>query len=336
MPPESLSSILALELAAGLPGQTEKAGFSMPSALDILTADFPEPVWAVPGLFPAGLTFLGGRPKVGKSWMALQLAYSVTAGGIFLGRRVKQGKVLYVALEDSKRRMQERMIAQGWTADAAQYMDVLFLDDFRKRIGFLHTAGSGARLYSIIQQGGYRLVVVDTMSRAFSGLRDLDKAEVVTPALSPLQELALSRNFLLLFVDHHAKPKGMNPNPVDDLMSSTAKSAIADTLAGLYRDQDGTKKLMITGRDVEETSLVLHWDQTTAAYQVTDDPAAGLDLSPNEQKIFRFLKEHGKARQVDIAKATGISQNNITAILKRMVVSEDVFIDPNGFYHVGG
>lgn len=332
---ELLSNVIAAELTAGLPGQTEKTGFSLPSALDILTADYPPQVWAVPDLFPAGLAFLGGRPKVGKSWMALQLAFAVTSGGVFLERRVKQGRVLYLALEDSRRRIQERMIAQNWTADAAQFMDVLFLDDFRKRVGFLHTAGSGARLYSIIQQGDYRLVVVDTMSRAFSGLRDLDKAEVVTPALSPLQELAISRNFLLLFVDHHAKPKGLNPNPVDDLMSSTAKSAVADTLAGLYRDQDGTKKLMITGRDIEEISLCLRWDRLTAAYQLTDDPAAGLGLSLNEQKIYRFLKDHGHARQVDIVKGTGIFASNLSPIIKRLVSSEVIGFDVvRGEYYV--
>ena len=49
------------------------------TADEILTAAWPEPVWAIPGLLPVGLTILAGRPKVGKSWLALQIALAVAA-----------------------------------------------------------------------------------------------------------------------------------------------------------------------------------------------------------------------------------------------------------------
>lgn len=308
----------------------------MPTGADILQAEFPPTIWVVPGLFSSGLAFLGGRPKVGKSWLALQLALSVTSGGYFLGQKIEQGSVLYLALEDSKRRMQERMKAQGWTVDAAQNMTVLTLDDFRKHIGFLHYRGNSEKLYTIVDQGKFRLVVVDTMSRAFSGLRDLDKAEVVTPVLSPLQEAAISQNFLYLFLDHHAKPKGFNPNPVDDLMASTAKSAVADTLAGLYRDEQGFKKLMVTGRDMEETTSVLKWDRVTGCFQAVKDYAAELGLTVNEGKIYTWLKENGRGKQTDIAAAVGIAASNLSPILKRLVSREVIGLDAEtGVYYVG-
>ena len=34
---------------------------------------FPEPVWVVPDVIPSGLVPIGGRPKIGKSWLTLQL-----------------------------------------------------------------------------------------------------------------------------------------------------------------------------------------------------------------------------------------------------------------------
>lgn len=37
--------------------------------------------WAVPGILPEGVCILAGKPKVGKSWLALDLALSVGAGG---------------------------------------------------------------------------------------------------------------------------------------------------------------------------------------------------------------------------------------------------------------
>jgi hypothetical protein len=58
---------------------------------ELLAADFPEPRWAVPGLVPVGLCILAGRPKVGKSWLALQLACAVATDGHFLGEGVNGG-----------------------------------------------------------------------------------------------------------------------------------------------------------------------------------------------------------------------------------------------------
>src|SRR5206468_2870070 len=80
------------------------------SAADLMAASFEEPRFAVAGLIPEGLTFMCGAPKLGKSWMALGLSIAVAAGGRALGTiPVEQGDVLYLALEDSPRRLQRRL-----------------------------------------------------------------------------------------------------------------------------------------------------------------------------------------------------------------------------------
>ncbi len=50
---------------------------------ELLDAEFPEPKWAIPNLIPEGLSIIGGRPKVGKSWLLLQAAIAVGSGGMF-------------------------------------------------------------------------------------------------------------------------------------------------------------------------------------------------------------------------------------------------------------
>ena len=61
--------------------------------------------WAVPGILPEGVCILAGKPKVGKSWLALDLALSVGAGRVVLAMiPVEPGPVLYLALEDTARR----------------------------------------------------------------------------------------------------------------------------------------------------------------------------------------------------------------------------------------
>lgn len=65
--------------------------------------------YVVPGYIAEGLTVLAGRPKLGKSWLALDLAIAVATGGAALGStKVGQGDVLYLALEDNERRLCRR------------------------------------------------------------------------------------------------------------------------------------------------------------------------------------------------------------------------------------
>lgn len=59
----------------------------------------------VDGLLAPGLYILGGSPKVGKSWMALQLCLAVCGGKAFLGRATRKSEVLYLALEDGPQRL---------------------------------------------------------------------------------------------------------------------------------------------------------------------------------------------------------------------------------------
>src|SRR5690606_9258812 len=85
-------------------------GFSVITAQELMTRQFPPPRWAIPDLLPEGLTVLAGKPKCGKSWLALNIAFAVASGGQALGYiNVQKGEVLYLALEDSPRRLQGRL-----------------------------------------------------------------------------------------------------------------------------------------------------------------------------------------------------------------------------------
>ena len=60
-------------------------------------------------LIPEGLHILAGAPKIGKSWLALWLAVMVAKGDPIWGMGVKQGTTLYLCLEDSTLRIQNRL-----------------------------------------------------------------------------------------------------------------------------------------------------------------------------------------------------------------------------------
>ena len=67
------------------------------------------PNFVVDTLISQGLHILAGSPKVGKSWLALWLSVMVAKGEPVWGMSVKQGTTLYLCLEDSVLRIQNRL-----------------------------------------------------------------------------------------------------------------------------------------------------------------------------------------------------------------------------------
>jgi hypothetical protein len=76
-------------------------------------------------------------------------------------------------------------------------------------------------------------------------------------------------------MDHHRKPNGLNPDPVDDLFGSTGKAQPLDGVCGLYR-QRGKKEasFRVTGRDVEEMDLSLVFDGLTCTWTTAGGPGS--------------------------------------------------------------
>lgn len=76
---------------------------------EIMTTLYKPTVFAVAGLLAQGLFILAGSPKVGKSWLALELCLAVAKGEKLFERETSQGSVLYFCLEDSYTRIQSRL-----------------------------------------------------------------------------------------------------------------------------------------------------------------------------------------------------------------------------------
>jgi len=197
----------------------KKTTWSVPELLD---ADFPEPVWTVPDMIPIGLVSLAGRPKVGKSWMALQLAIAVASGGYFLGQKVNKAEVLYLALEDHSRRLKARIKQIGVNREAP----ITFKTEYKP------LDGEGLMdLQDEIASGRYKLIIVDTFGRSLTaGKLEIKDYSDNVMVLAPLQKMAQDFAVTILLVYHHAKING--ENPITDLIGSIGKSATFDCVMG--------------------------------------------------------------------------------------------------------
>lgn len=75
----------------------------------LLSTPLPVTKFIVEGLLPEGLHILAGSPKVGKSWLALWICLQVSKGDSVWGLPTTPGTVLYLCLEDSYTRIQNRL-----------------------------------------------------------------------------------------------------------------------------------------------------------------------------------------------------------------------------------
>lgn len=65
--------------------------------------------FAVDCLIAQGLYILAGAPKIGKSWLSLDICLSVAKGQPVLGQSTKRGTALYLCLEGNFTRIQNRL-----------------------------------------------------------------------------------------------------------------------------------------------------------------------------------------------------------------------------------
>jgi len=248
---------------------------------ELLAAEFPDPKWATPEILPVGLSSLAGRPKVGKSWLGLQFAQAVGTGGRALGHQVDAGKVLYLGLEDSARRLQDRSNKQRCPAGANIELRTTW-----------PTFGDGGltNLIDAITKGGFTLVVLDTLSRALGRADQMDIGQM-TVILGELQQAAHLHECAILTIDHHRKAGAFDSDPIDDIMGSTAKAAICDAVLGLYKERGKQGAVLkVTGRDLAEQELALEWDMVTYCWHSLGDATLARQ-SDTRQAILDAIEE---------------------------------------------
>jgi len=223
------------------------------TAQSILDTHYPEPQWAVKGLIPQGTTFIAGPPKLGKSIWALNIAVAVGEGGKALSYfEVERGAVLYLALEDGPRRIQERLLKlrKGQLSDKLQVVT-----EWPR----LNQGGLEAIEAWIERNKDARLLIVDTlkMLRPLATGRDRNAYDADYEAIQPLTKVASQRVALLIV--HHTR-KAIADDPLATVSGSYGLTGAADGVLVLSRRRgrsDAT--LNVIGRDVEEQELALEF-----------------------------------------------------------------------------
>ena len=301
------------------------------TADELMAENFPAARWAVPGLIAEGVNLLAGPPKVGKSWLSLGLALSVAAGADALGSiPVQAGSVLYLALEDTPRRLQSRM---GKILDGRPGPRGLTL---ATTCPPLPEGGTAAIANWLDRNPAARLVVVDVFAKVRGrppmGVSAYDSDYA---AIGHTKGLADKYGVAVVLV-HHVRKAGAE-DFLEAVSGTNGLAGAADATLVLRRprgDADGI--LYVTGRDVDEAEHALRFTAANGAWTLLDGPAGDYAMSDTRAAIVRYVRTNPGSTPKAIAEATGISPGNVSKTCQRMAADGQLVVDPGGRYRAPG
>jgi hypothetical protein len=271
------------------------------SAIDgetLMTTPLPPIRFTISGLLPQGLHILAGAPKVGKSWLALWLCLCVAKGDNVWEFPVVRGDVLYLCLEDSYSRIQNRLL--DITDDAP---DNLFFATMSEKL----RGGLEQQIERFLKEHpGTALIVIDTLQRIRSITNDVNPYASDYRDLSILKELA-DRHRIAILLIHHLR-KMNDDDPMNMISGTTGISGATDSNFVLRKDKrgGGTATLYCTGRDIEYRELTLEFDTETHIWKLLSDSVTTEPQLRNELIIllYEFLGE----RKLFIGTATELAE----------------------------
>lgn len=320
-----------IPLAEAKRQQARVSARSLPifTARELGNMEFQPIKFVVPGYLPEGATILAGRPKLGKSWLCLEIAVAVATGGECLGGvQCPQGDVLYLALEDNPRRLQERI---------AKIRPARAMDPWPKRLSFAtdwRRAASGGvddiRTWAKTCDEP-RLVVVDVFAQ-FREARGNQETQYESDyaAVKGLQELAAELNIGIVIV-HHTR-KGVSETDRFEAVSGTlGLQGGVDSVIMLDRDSNGFV-IHCKGRDVPEYEKAIAFDKIDCRWTIQGD-ASVVHRSEERSTILDALLDADDLLSVkDIQSATGMNRNALDQLLYKMAKDGQVVKVRRGQY----
>ena len=258
----------------------------------------------IDGILYPGTYLFAGAPKLGKSFLMLQLGYHVSTGQPLWGYSVRQGAVLYLALEDDFPRLQSRLYRM-FDAEVAKNFD---LSTWAKQTG----SGLEEQVEGfVIHHPDTRLVIIDTLQRVRPADGNRYSYASDYEIITSLSTLASKLSICLLIV-HHTR-KQQDEDKFNMISGTNGLLGAADGAFLLEKDKrtDRHAVLEITGRDQQEQRLHLEHDPETLLWKL-DHAETQLWVEPPEpilQMVAEFITLENPSwcgSPTDLALALGI------------------------------
>jgi hypothetical protein len=298
------------------------------SARELRRREFDPIRYVVPGYIAEGCTLLAGRPKLGKSWLVLEMGLAVATGGTCLGGiECEQGEVLYLALEDNERRLQKRIDKvlgplNDWP-ESFQY---------ETQWPRANEGGLDAIRDWIRNAKNPRLVIVDVLAMFKPARGDKENAyEADYHAIKGLQALASEFGVAIIVVHHTRKGGSDSGDPFEKVSGTLGLSGAADTTIVLDRDGNGAT-IYGRGRDIEEIESAVEFNKGDCRWFVIGR-AEEVRRTDERSRILDMLIDADEPmgpREISIA--TEANRNNVDQLLYKMSKAGQVLKAERGRY----
>lgn len=256
------------------------------TAEQLLNAEYPLREAIIPGLFNVGCYLLCGAPKVGKSYLALQIGMHVATGASLWGTNVKQGNVLFLALEDTYERLQKRyaLISDYKGTDSLQFCvkAPLIIDGLIELI------------IDYCKSNRFKLIIIDTLQMIRCNNTKVSYSDDYD-VIAKLRDLATVINGTVLIVHHTRKLEAE-----DQFMTISGTNGILGAADGALvlekpKRSNSEAKLYCTGRDIEDIVIDLKFDRIKCCWDCTGISTTNSDHPKDEflEEINRIVRQYG-------------------------------------------
>ena len=281
--------------------QRMMARMSDPSYLHTVTLNelyetsYPSRPPIIDGLLYSGTYLLAGAPKVGKSFLVAQLAYHISAGLPLWDFPVKQCTVLYLALEDDYKRLQDRMFRMF----GVESTEHLFFATATKQIG----AGLEDQLELFIREHpNTQLIIIDTLQK----IRELSGESYNYASdyeiIGKLKMFADKHGICLLLVHHTRKQPASDK--FEMISGTTGLLGCADGAFLLQKERGIAMNatLDVVGRDQPEQKIFLIRDREHLNWTLDHIEAESTEQPPDPilEKVNTFLKDSWTGTPTDL------------------------------------
>lgn len=209
--------------------------------------------WLVDGMCTVGgLTIIAGQAKAGKSTLIRQLCMSVARGEDFLGRQVKQGQVVYLALEEQEALIYEQFKKHGVKED----------DPILYHVGPILKEDFYPEFEEFVRATMPTFLVIDTFV-LFARIKDQNNYQEVYNALTKLRNLARKTGTHIHLIHHQNKSDSRG---IVSVMGSSAFTGAVDGIF-CFDSLDSKRYLNVQGRGVKGFhNIPLIYDFDTQSY----------------------------------------------------------------------
>jgi hypothetical protein len=281
-------------------------------AAAIYNSDYPEPAPIVDPILYPGLTILGGRPKVGKSWFSLQLAVALISGtklAAYLEVKKQPCRCLYVSLEDRPRQIRSRL--RRLTPEEPFLARLDFIFELDALMG-----GGAAQLDRRLTEHPVDVVIVDSLLAAVKQAKreHVDVMQADYNIVAILREIAEKHALALVLVAHTRKAGG---DFLDLIQGTSGTTAAADAVWVLQRTPEGEATLSVTGREIATNIFGMKRVDDYPAWTISGE---GDEVTQSEARrdILELLREEGPLKPGKLAQLLRKNISNVHRLLKAL------------------